>query len=112
MLFLLMLLPFILCMFVDQLGLMLVLIPIYLPIVKTLNFDPIWFWLLFLINITLGAITPPFGYVLFAVKASAPQTSMTEIFQASWLFVGVTLLAMLLMAAYPGIVTFLPNAIR
>lgn len=66
MLFLLLLLPFLLCMFIDQLGLMLILIPIYLPIIKVFGYDPVWFWVLFLINITLGAITPPFGYVMFA----------------------------------------------
>lgn len=112
MLFLMMLLPFVLCMFIDQLGLMLVLIPIYLPIVKTLDFDPVWFWLLFLLNITLGAITPPFGYVMFAVKAAAPEVSMTDIFSAAWLFVGLTLVGMLLMAAFPGIVTFLPSLLN
>ena len=71
MFFILMALPFFLCMFIDQLGLMLIVVPIYLPILKALEFDPVWFWLLFLLNITLGAITPPFGYVMFAVKAAA-----------------------------------------
>jgi tripartite ATP-independent transporter DctM subunit len=112
MFFLLMLLPFILCMFIDQLGLMLVLIPIYLPIVKALEFDPVWFWLLFLLNITLGAITPPFGYVLFAVKAAAHDIATADIFGASWLFVGLTLIAMVIMTIAPEIVTFLPNMLR
>jgi tripartite ATP-independent transporter DctM subunit len=112
MLFLLMLLPFILCMFIDQLGLMLVLIPIYLPMIKALGFDPVWFWLLFLINITLGAITPPFGYVLFAVKAAAPGVSTRDIFNGAWLFVGLTLLGMVIIAAFPGIATWLPNLLR
>jgi TRAP-type C4-dicarboxylate transport system permease large subunit len=88
------------------------LIPIYLPIIKALNFDPIWFWLLFLINITLGAITPPFGYVLFALKAAAPDVSTRDIFGGSWLFVGLTLLGMLIMVIFPQIVTFLPNLLR
>ena len=112
MLFLLMLLPFVLCMFIDQLGLMLVLIPIYVPIVKALAFDPVWFWLLFLLNITLGAITPPFGYVLFAVKAAAHDVATGDIFGASWLFVGLTLVGMVIMAVAPEIVTFLPNLLR
>jgi tripartite ATP-independent transporter DctM subunit len=112
MLFLLMLLPFILCMFIDAIGLMLVLIPIYIPIVSALNFDPIWFWLLFLLNITLGGITPPLGYVMFALKASAPQVPMSDVFGAAWLFVGMTLFGMLIMAIYPPIVTFLPNLLR
>jgi tripartite ATP-independent transporter DctM subunit len=109
MFFLMMLLPFILCMFIDQLGLMLVVIPIYLPILKVLEFDPVWFWLLFLLNITLGAITPPFGYVMFAVKAAAQDIPMGDIFRASWLFVGLTLLGMALMTVFPDIVTFLPS---
>jgi TRAP-type C4-dicarboxylate transport system permease large subunit len=112
MFFMMMLLPFILCMFIDQLGLMLIVIPIYLPILEALQFDPVWFWLLFLLNITLGAITPPFGYVMFAVKAAAPDVSMSEIFNASWLFVGLTLFGMLVMAAFPDIVTFLPELVQ
>ena len=109
---LMMLLPFILCMFIDQLGLMLVVIPIYLPIIKAMEFDPVWFWLLFLLNITLGAITPPFGYIMFAVKGAAPDVPMGEIFNASWLFVGLTLLGMVIMWAFPEVVTFLPNLVQ
>ena len=107
-----MLLPFILCMFIDQLGLMLVVIPIYLPIIKAMEFDPVWFWLLFLLNITLGAITPPFGYIMFAVKGAAPDVPMGEIFNASWLFVALTLLGMVIMWAFPEVVTFLPNLVQ
>lgn len=109
MFFILMALPFVLCMFIDQLGLMLIVVPIYLPILKALEFDPVWFWLLFLLNITLGAITPPFGYVMFAVKAAAEDVSMGEIFSASWLFVGLTLVGMFIMTVFPEIVTFLPD---
>jgi TRAP-type C4-dicarboxylate transport system permease large subunit len=112
MFFMMMLLPFVLCMFIDQLGLMLIVIPIYLPILTALQFDPVWFWLLFLLNITLGAITPPFGYVMFAVKAAAQDVSMGEIFNASWLFVGLTLFGMLVMTLFPDIVTFLPELVQ
>lgn len=112
MFFLMMLLPFILCMFIDQLGLMLVVIPIYLPIIKALEFDPVWFWLLFLLNITLGAITPPFGYIMFAVKGAAQDVPMGEIFNASWLFVILTLIGMVLMSVFPGIVTTLPTLVQ
>ena len=112
MFFLMMLLPFILCMFIDQLGLMLVVIPIYLPILKVMEFDPVWFWLLFLLNITVGAITPPFGYVMFAVKGAASDVPMTDIFSASWLFVALTVLGMILMAIFPQIILFLPNLMQ
>lgn len=50
--------PFILCMFIDTIAVILLTIPIYQPVVTALEFDPVWFWLLFLVNITLGAITP------------------------------------------------------
>lgn len=112
MFFMLMLLPFILCMFIDQLGLMLVVIPIYLPILKVFEFDPVWFWLLFLLNITLGAITPPFGYVMFAVKGAAQDVAMGDIFRSSWMFVGLTLFGMLIMTIFPEIVTFLPRLVQ
>ena len=54
MLFIMMLIPFILCMFIDQIALMLVVIPIYQPLLSTLGFDPVWFWLIMLLNVTVG----------------------------------------------------------
>ena len=111
-LFVLLLLPFVLCMFIDGLGLLLILIPIYKPIVNALGWDPVWFWLIFLITLILGAITPPFGYVLFAVKAAAPKISMSTIFSASWPFVGITLIGILILILIPGLVTFLPNLLK
>jgi tripartite ATP-independent transporter DctM subunit len=83
MLFAMMALPFFLFMFLDQLALMLVLIPIYQPLLKLFAFDPIWFWTLFLIVATVGGLTPPFGYVLFALKSAAPDLPTTEIYRAS-----------------------------
>ena len=78
MLFAMMALPFVLFMFLDQVALMLVLIPIYQPIIKIYRFDDIWFWTLFLIVATVGGLTPPFGYVLFALKSAAPDVPMTH----------------------------------
>ena len=80
-----------------------------IALLKVLDFDPVWFWMLFLINMTLGAITPPFGYIIFAIKGAAQHLSMNEIFSASWMFVGLTLVAMLLIAVFPQIATFLPS---
>ncbi len=109
MLFLLMLFPFLLCMFIDQIALMLVVIPIYKPVLETLGFDPIWFWTLLLINITLGGMTPPFGYTIFALKAASNDQSLSEIYRASWPFVGLILLGMIILAIFPQIVTLLPG---
>jgi tripartite ATP-independent transporter DctM subunit len=112
MLFAMMALPFLLFMFLDQLALMLVLIPIYQPLLKLFAFDPIWFWTLFLIVATMGGLTPPFGYVLFALKSAAPDLPTTEIYRASWPFVWLIALGMVILVIFPGLVTFLPNLAR
>ncbi|MCY4548649.1 MAG: TRAP transporter large permease [Defluviicoccus sp.] len=109
MLFIMMLIPFILCMFIDQIALMLVVIPIYQPLLQTLGFDPIWFWLIMLLNVTVGGITPPFGYTMFAFKGSAPQVPLKDIFNATWPFVGIFLVGMIVIAAFPPLATWLPG---
>ncbi len=103
--------PFILCMFIDTIAVILLTIPIYQPVVKSLEFDPVWFWLLFLINITLGAITPPFGYTLFAFKAVVPTMTINDVYRATWPFVLLFLLGIALIIAVPGIATWLPNLV-
>ncbi|MBW3097254.1 TRAP transporter large permease [Pseudohoeflea coraliihabitans] len=112
MLIVLMAFPFVMCMFLDQIALMLIVVPIYLPLVHAIGYDPLWFWLLFLVNITLGGITPPFGYVLFALKGAAPEESLTTIFRSTWPFIGLFVLGMAIMAIYPPLVTFLPSLMR
>ena len=109
MLFIMMLIPFILCMFIDQIALMLVVIPIYQPLLGTLGFDPIWFWLIMLLNVTVGGITPPFGYTMFAFKGSAPHVPLKDIFSATWPFVGIFLVGMIVIAAFPPLATWLPG---
>ena len=109
MLILLMLLPFVLCMFIDQIALMLIVIPIYLPIIEELQFDPIWFWLLFLVNITVGGMTPPFGYTLFALKSAWEDASLGKVFSSAWPFVLLYLLGMIALALVPGLTTLLPS---
>jgi tripartite ATP-independent transporter DctM subunit len=109
MLFIMMLIPFILCMFIDQVALMLVVIPIYQPLIRSLEFDPIWFWLLMLLNVTVGGITPPFGYTIFAFKGATDRVSLQQVFSATWPFVGIFLIGMLVIAAFPPIATYLPT---
>lgn len=109
MLFIMMLIPFILCMFIDQIALMLVVIPIYQPLLATLGFDPIWFWLIMLLNVTVGGITPPFGYTMFAFKGSAPDVPLRDIFGATWPFVALFLVGMVVIAAFPPLATWLPG---
>ena len=108
---LMMLIPFVLCMFIDQIAFMLLAVPIYVPVVAAQGYDPIWFWTLFLINLTVGSLTPPFGYTLFALKG-ATDLSTREIFAAAWPVVGIFVLGMAILWAVPDIVTIVPAAIR
>ncbi len=110
--FFMMLLPFIMCMFVDQIGLMMVLIPIYDPLLKTLGFDPTWFWMQFLINMVIGAITPPFGYVIFALKAAVPQMTLPQLYRPAWLFTWASVGGMVVLTIFPDLVTFLPQLLK
>ena len=103
--------PFVLCMFIDTIAVILLTIPIYQPVVTSLGFDPVWFWLLFLINITLGAITPPFGYTLFAFKAVVPDMTISDVYKATWPFVLLFLLSIAVIILFPGIATWLPNLV-
>ena len=68
-----------------------------------LGFDPVWFWLLFLVNITLGAITPPFGYTLFAFKVVVPGMSLADVYRATWPFVLLFLAGIALIIMVPGL---------
>jgi tripartite ATP-independent transporter DctM subunit len=113
MFWLLMLVPFVLCMFIDQLAFMLVAIPLYAPVVAALNFDPIWFWTMFSINMTLASLTPPFGYTMFALRAAAPNIiTLKQVFDASWPITWVFVLGMAIMSFAPQIITILPEMLK
>jgi TRAP-type mannitol/chloroaromatic compound transport system permease large subunit len=68
-----------------------ILIPLYEPIVRSFGFDDTWFRVLLLINLSLGSITPRFGYTLFAPKGARPELSAREMYACAWVFVAVFL---------------------
>ncbi|MEW6266358.1 MAG: TRAP transporter large permease subunit [Thermodesulfobacteriota bacterium] len=104
----LMIVPFILCMFIDLFAVMFVAVPVYLPLVKHFHFEPVWFWMLLVINLALGAMTPPFGYTLFALKGAA-DVELNDIYLGAWPVVFIFLLGMIIMYYLPPIITFLPR---
>lgn len=113
MFWLLMIVPFVLCMFIDQLAFMMVAIPIYAPLVAKLGFDPVWFWTQFSINMTLASLTPPFGYTMYALRAAAPKLlTLKQVFDASWPITWVFVAGMAVMTAFPGIITWLPALLK
>lgn len=103
------LVAFALGLFIDQISIMMITIPIYLPIIATVGFDPVWFWCLFMINMTIGGITPPFGLRLFTLQATAPETPLQQIYSASIPFVFIILVGMIFLVLFPQIVVWLPN---
>ena len=96
-------------LFLDQVALFFILVPIYKPILVSSNVDQIWFFTLLLIVATVGGITPPFGYTLFAMKSALPNSSMTDLYKASWPFVWLITGSIFIIGAVPGIATWLPN---
>jgi tripartite ATP-independent transporter DctM subunit len=113
MFWLLMIVPFVLCMFIDQLAFMLIAIPLYAPVVSTMGYDPIWFWTQFSINMTLASLTPPFGYTMYALRASAPDLiTLKQVFDASWPITWVFVIGMGLMTLFPSIITVLPTLLK
>jgi tripartite ATP-independent transporter DctM subunit len=110
MVFAMLLVPIVLhFMFLDQIAIMFILIPIYKPIIALYGIDPIWFWTMFLVVETVCAIWPPFGYTLFAMKTAVPDVPMSVIFSASWPFVWIICLGTVVMWLFPRTVTFLPE---
>jgi TRAP-type C4-dicarboxylate transport system permease large subunit len=99
-------------MFIDQIAVMLIVVPVYMPIIDQLDFDPLWFWMMFLINLLFGGITPPLGYTMFVFKSAAPEVPMSDIYKSVGPMIAVATVAVMIMTFFPSIVTFLPNLSR
>ncbi len=109
-LILMMLILMILGTFMEQVSMMMITIPIYMPVIEGLGYDPIWFAILMLLNLEMAMSTPPFGILLFVMKGSAPPgTRMAEICLAAAPFLVCDLIVMIILIAVPSIVLFLPG---
>ncbi|MCZ7566384.1 MAG: TRAP transporter large permease [Burkholderiales bacterium] len=98
--------------FVDQVSMMLIALPFFMPLVALYGFDPVWFGVLFLICMQLGLLTPPFGMLLFTMKSVAPpQISMSQVYHAvtPYLVLGLAMLVIVLL--FPGLATWLPDVL-
>ena len=96
--------------FMEQVSMMMITIPIYMPVIQGLGFDPIWFAILMLLNLEMAMSTPPFGILLFVMKGSAPPgTKLGEICLAAAPFLVCDLIVMIILIAFPSIVLFLPK---
>lgn len=103
---------FLLGMVLDPVGIMLITLPVFLPVVESLGFDLIWFGILFVINMELGYMTPPFGFNLFYLKGVVPPgITMGDIYRSVVPFVIVQIIGMGILMVFPGIATWLPQQI-
>ncbi len=93
----------------ETTGIIMIAVPVMTPIILALGFDPIWFGILFIINMEIGFLTPPFGYNLFYLKGVAPSgIQMVDIYRSIVPFVLLMIGGLAVCIAVPGIVTWLP----
>lgn len=124
-LMLMMVILFVLGMFLDWVGILLLTVPIFLPILKGLNWEgvfglpgvsqadvPLWYGVIFMVNMQMAFLSPPFGYSLFYLKSVAPpEISMATIFKASINFMALQALGVALCIVFPNIILWLPSLV-
>jgi TRAP-type C4-dicarboxylate transport system permease large subunit len=98
--------------FVDQVSMMLISLPFFMPLVAAYGFDVVWFGVLFLMCMQLGLLTPPFGMLLFTMKSVAPrEISMSQVWHAVTPYVVMGVLGLAAVIAYPPLATWLPKVL-
>ena len=101
---------FVLGMFLDPTGIILLTVPIYVPVIIELGFNPVWFGTLFVVNMEMAFLTPPYGVNLFYIKGIAPEgVSTGDIYRSALAFVGVQATALILVLLLPQLALWLPN---
>ncbi|MCD2181726.1 TRAP transporter large permease [Rhizobium sp. GN54] len=97
-------------MFLDDTAMLVIVAPLYIPLVQKLGFDLVWYGVLYTITCQIAYITPPFGYNLFMMRAMAPPgIGMTDIYKSIWPFVGIMLASLIIIGVFPEVATWLPN---
>ncbi|WOC14702.1 TRAP transporter large permease [Pseudochrobactrum sp. MP213Fo] len=97
-------------MFLDDTAMLVIVAPLYIPLVKSLGFNPIWFGILYTITCQIAYITPPFGYNLFMMRALAPPSvTMVDIYKSIVPFFFLMVLTIILLMIFPQIALWLPN---
>ncbi len=96
--------------FLDDTAMLVIVAPLYVPLVKVLGFDLIWYGVLYTITTQIAYMTPPFGYNLFLMRAMAPpEISLRDIYGSILPFVGVMILALAIVLAFPQVALWLPG---
>lgn len=124
-LILMMLILIVLGMFLDWVGILLLAVPIFIPLVSVLSFDgvfglpgvapedlPLWFGVIYMVNMQMSFLSPPFGYALFYLKSVAPpEITMAQIYRSSLPFLGLQMLGLAICIIFPEIILWLPRQV-
>ncbi len=109
-LFTIQLIFFILGCILDPAGIIMICTPVFVPVIKSLGFDPLWFGVLFIMNMEMGYLTPPFGFNLFYMKAIAPPgVTMGDIYRSIVPIVALQGLALIIVIIFPEIALWFPR---
>jgi tripartite ATP-independent transporter DctM subunit len=101
---------FILGCILDPAGIIMICTPVFVPVIKSLGFDPLWFGVLFIMNMEMGYLTPPFGFNLFYMKAIAPPgVTMSDIYRSIVPFVALQGIGLIIVIIFPEIALWLPK---
>jgi hypothetical protein len=94
----------------EPASIFMITLPMFMPLVKALGFEPLWYAVIMMINTQIGLITPPFGMDVYTMKAIAPaDISIEDIFRSSTPFLAICLLVMALVMAFPRLALWLPG---
>jgi len=103
---------FLLGMVMDDYAIVMIATPLYAPVIVSLGFDPIWFGILFIMNMGMGMLTPPYGFAHFYMKAVVPKDIlMSDIWRSVIPFVGLQAIGLIIVMAFPQLVLWLPGLI-
>jgi TRAP-type mannitol/chloroaromatic compound transport system permease large subunit len=99
-------------MFIDWIGIMLLTMPIFVPMVTRLGYDAVWFGVVFNISMQIAYLTPPFAPAAFYLKGVAPpDLGLEEILSAMWPFIGLQAIGLLLVVFIPDLALWLPRVL-
>ncbi|HEX7073969.1 MAG TPA: TRAP transporter large permease subunit, partial [Hyphomicrobiaceae bacterium] len=108
-----MLIILVLGMFMDDWAIIMLCTPLFIPIIDALGVDKLWFGALFIVNIQIAYLSPPFGFVLFWIKSVLPpDVTMGDVYRSIGPFVLLQLLGLTLIFIFPEIAVWLPNALK
>jgi tripartite ATP-independent transporter DctM subunit len=99
--------------FMEWIAIVFITVPIFAPVVTSLGFDPIWFGILFVMNMQIYFLSPPFGPACFWLKSVAPEdVTLQEIFASVWPFIALQIVGLILVMFFPQIALWLPTLLH